>query len=107
MRRAIRPDLRLATEVDSPGGCSAYELAREMAKRYSTQPTDKVAGLLYPLRTSELLTYDESITDEDAWRKCIPLHLNVRLSSYSTLLIGGSFAALGSQRGGGFELVRV
>ena len=73
LRRAIRPVLRLAAEVDSPGGCSVYELAREMAKRYSTQPTDKVAGLLYLLRTSELPTYDQSITDEDAWAKCIPL----------------------------------
>jgi len=73
LRCAIRPVLRLAAEVDSPGGCSVYELAREMAKRYATQPTDKVAGLLYLLRTSELPTYDETITDEDAWRKCIPL----------------------------------
>ena len=73
LRDAIRPVLRLAAEVDSPGGCSVYELAREMAKRYSTQPTDKVAGLLYLLRTSELPTYDQSITDEDAWAKCIPL----------------------------------
>ncbi|KAF8441158.1 ankyrin repeat-containing domain protein [Terfezia claveryi] len=73
LRRAIRPVLRLAAEVDSPGGCSVYELAREMAKRYATQPTDKVAGLLYLLRTRELPTYDESITSEAAWAKCIPL----------------------------------
>jgi len=73
LRHAIRPVLRLAAEVDSPSGCSVYELAREMAKRYATQPTDKVAGLLYLLRTSELPTYDDNITDEDAWRKCIPL----------------------------------
>ncbi|KAF8441155.1 ankyrin repeat-containing domain protein [Terfezia claveryi] len=73
LRRAIRPVLRLASEVDSPDGCSVYELAREMAKRYATQPTDKVAGLLYLLRTRELPTYDESITSEAAWAKCIPL----------------------------------
>ncbi|RPB17887.1 hypothetical protein L211DRAFT_799420, partial [Terfezia boudieri ATCC MYA-4762] len=73
LRRAIRPVLRLAAEVDSPGGCSVYELAREMAKRYATRPTDKVAGLLYLLRTSELPTYDERITSEAAWAKCIPL----------------------------------
>ena len=88
LRHAIRPVLRLAGEVDSLGGCSVYELAREMANRYATQPTDKVAGLLYLLRTTQLPTYDGGITDEVAWRKCLPLlPPGVSLNYYSTFPI--------------------
>jgi len=73
LRYALRPVVRLAAEVDSPTGCSMYDLSREMDKRYATQATDKVAGLLYLLRTTQLPTYDETISAENAWRHCIPL----------------------------------
>ncbi|KAF8457093.1 hypothetical protein BDZ91DRAFT_786036 [Kalaharituber pfeilii] len=70
LRGAIRPVLKLATDAGSPGGCKLYELTREMASRCATQPTDKVAGLFYLLRATQLPTYDENINDETAWRQC-------------------------------------
>lgn len=82
LREAIRPVVQLAAEVDSSTGCSIYDLATEMAKRFATQPTDKVAGLLYLLRTTQLPTYDERISAEDAWRHCIqvlPLERKVEI----------------------------
>lgn len=64
MRRAIRPILELAAEVDSPSGCSIYGLAREMAHRSATNAmysaTDKVAGLFHLLRPTQLPIYDEN-----------------------------------------------
>jgi len=71
LRKAIYPVLRIAAEVGGTG-CSVYELAREMAKRCASQPTDKIAGLLYLLRTTELPTYDDKAGDEAAWRNCLP-----------------------------------
>jgi len=70
LRQALHPIVKLAAEVDSPGGCSVYELAQQMAKRYATQPADKVAGLFYLLRTTQLPTYDAGISDMDAWARC-------------------------------------
>ncbi|KAF8451195.1 hypothetical protein BDZ91DRAFT_786860 [Kalaharituber pfeilii] len=70
LRKAIRPVLKLAADVDSPGGCTVYELAREMATRCASQPTDKVAGLFYLLRTIQLPAYNQRISDETAWRQC-------------------------------------
>ena len=51
LRSALRPVLRIAAEVSSPNGCNIYALAKEMDRHYATQPTDKVSGLLYLLRT--------------------------------------------------------
>jgi len=73
LRRAIHPVLKLAADVDSPSGCSLYALVREMSKRKSTKSTDKVAGLVGLLRLTELPTYDEKITDNEVWTKCIGL----------------------------------
>ena len=71
MRDALRPVVQLSVEVDSPVGCSVYDLAREMARRFATQETDKVAGLLYLLRINHIPTYDESISPEKAWGHCL------------------------------------
>ena len=82
LRRAIRPVLKLAADVDSPSGCSIYGLIREMSQRDATQPTDKVAGLVYLLRLTQLPAYSEKISDEDAWAKCfhmLPLGRKVEL----------------------------
>ncbi|KAF8430347.1 hypothetical protein EV426DRAFT_581116 [Tirmania nivea] len=70
LRAAIRPILKLAASLGGLGGCSMYDLTREMARRCASQPTDKVAGLFYLLHTTQLPTYDELISDEEAWRKC-------------------------------------
>jgi len=70
LRREIAPVLKLTAELDSPGGCTMYQLMREMAKRFASKPTDKVAGLLYLLRPTELPTYNEHTTAESAWRQC-------------------------------------
>ena len=70
LRAAIRPILNLAASLGDRGGCSMYDLTREMSRRCASQPTDKVAGLFYLLHTTELPTYDELISDEEAWRKC-------------------------------------
>ncbi|KAF8426742.1 ankyrin repeat-containing domain protein [Tirmania nivea] len=70
LRQALHPIVKLATQVDSLSGCSVYGLVREMAKRYSTQPTDKVAALFYLLRTTQLPIYDAGISDRDAWARC-------------------------------------
>ena len=70
LRQALHPVVKLAAEVDSAAGCTVYGLVKQMAKRHSTQPMDKVAGLLYLLRTTELPTYDAGVSDEDAWARC-------------------------------------
>jgi len=70
LRREMRPVLKLAEELDSPSGCSAYQLTKEMAKRFATQPTDKVTGLFYLLGTIELPTYDETVSEESSWEQC-------------------------------------
>ena len=82
LRRAIRPVLKLAADVDSPSGCSLYGLAREMSQRVATQDTDKVSGLVYLLRLTQLPTYNEKVSDEDAWTKCLrmlPLSRRIEL----------------------------
>ena len=70
LRQALHPIVKLAAQVDGPSGCSVYELVQQMAKRHATQPTDKVAGLFYLLRTTQLPTYDANITAGDAWARC-------------------------------------
>ncbi|KAF8456826.1 hypothetical protein BDZ91DRAFT_636446, partial [Kalaharituber pfeilii] len=70
LRAAIRPVLKLAADADSRSGCKVYELAKEMAHRYASNPTDKVAGIFYLLRTTQLPTYNENLSDETAWRQC-------------------------------------
>jgi len=52
LRQALHPVVKLAAQADSSSGCSVYELVQQMAKRHATQPTDKVAGLFYLLRTT-------------------------------------------------------
>jgi len=82
LRRALQPVVDLAAQVDSQSGCNAYELVQQMAKRHATQPTDKVAGLFYLLRTTQLPTYDASISDKDAWARCfqvVPFERNVEI----------------------------
>jgi len=73
LRAAIRPVIQLAAQVDGPRGCEIYELAREMTKRYASQPVDKLLGLFYLLRTTKLPCYDEKMTSEDFWRQCFHL----------------------------------
>jgi len=70
LRQALQPIVKLAAQVDSTSGCSVYELVQQMAKRYATQATDKVAGLFYLLRTTQLPTYNAGINDGDAWNRC-------------------------------------
>jgi len=70
LRQALEPIVRLAAQVDSESGCSVYELVQQMAKRYAAKPTDKVAGLFYLLRTTQLPTYDAGISEGDAWARC-------------------------------------
>jgi len=70
LRAAIRPIVKLSASLGGRGGCCIYDLAREMARRCASHPIDKVAGLFYLLRTTQLPTYDELISDETAWRKC-------------------------------------
>ncbi|KAF8456823.1 hypothetical protein BDZ91DRAFT_745114 [Kalaharituber pfeilii] len=70
LRAAIRPVLNLATDAESLNGCKLYELAKEMAHRDASNRTDKVAGIFYLLRTTQLPTYNENLSDEIAWRQC-------------------------------------
>ena len=72
-RNAIGPVLQLAAQVDSKYGCEIYELAREMARRQSTKPVDKISGLFYLLHTTKLPCYDEHKPSEDVWRQCFHL----------------------------------
>ena len=69
LRRAMLPLLDLIAELHSRGGCSMYQLTREMAKRVAATPTDKVAGLFYLLRPAELSTYNAMTSAEATWRK--------------------------------------
>jgi len=70
LRRAMQPIIELASQVGTPSGCSVYQLAREMANRVATNPTDKVAGLFYLLRAKVLPIYDETVSEEFAWKRC-------------------------------------
>jgi len=70
LRRAMQPIVKLASQVGTPSGCSVYHLAREMANRVATNPTDKVFGLSYLLRAKILPTYDETVSEEFAWKRC-------------------------------------
>ena len=69
LRCAIQPVLKLAADVDTPNGCSLYALAREMSRRKATHSTDKVAGLVYLLRLTQLPTYDGEAKDNDVWAR--------------------------------------
>ncbi|RPB29360.1 hypothetical protein L211DRAFT_6645 [Terfezia boudieri ATCC MYA-4762] len=51
-------------------GCTVFDLITEMRDRYSSNPVDKVAGLVYLLRTPRLQTYTADSTDEEAWVRC-------------------------------------
>ena len=73
LRQALGPIVKLAAEVDSLSGCSFYSLVTQMARRNAAQPTDKVAGLFYLLRTTQLPTYDAGISDGDVWASCFHL----------------------------------
>ena len=63
--------MKLAADVDSHSGCSMYAVVREMSKRKAVNSTDKVAGLGYLLRLTQLPTYDEKVSDDDAWKRCV------------------------------------
>jgi len=73
LRSALLPVLKLTTELHSPSGCSMYQLAREMARRHATQPTDKVAGLLYLLHLTKLPAYNAETSAELAWQQCFQI----------------------------------
>ena len=82
LRLANRLVVNVAAEVDSSGDCCVYDLAREMASRFATHHTDKVAGLLYLLHTTQLPTYDEKVSAEDVLRQCfhvLPFERKVEL----------------------------
>jgi len=73
LRRALLPVLKLTAELHSPSGCSMYQLVREMARRHATQPTDKVAGLLYLLHLAKLPAYNAETSAEIAWQQCFQI----------------------------------
>ena len=82
LRRAIQPVLKLAADVDTPNGCSLYALVREMSHRKASNRTDKVAGLVYLLRLTQLPTYDREATDNKVWARCfhmLPLARKIEL----------------------------
>ena len=62
----MQPILGLAAQLETPGGCTVYKLAREMANPVASYPTNKVCGLFYLLGP----TYDEAVGEEFAWRQC-------------------------------------
>jgi len=72
LRYVIEPIFRLASQVQvkKSSGCFVYQLAREMANRVASNPTDKVFGLLYLLRANILPTYDEAVSTEFVWKRC-------------------------------------
>jgi len=82
LRHALLPVLNLTKELHSPSGCSMYQLAREMARRHATQPTDKVAGLLYLLHLAKLPAYNAETSAELAWQQCfriLPLKQQIEI----------------------------
>jgi len=98
LRQALHPIVTLAAQVDSPSGCSVYELVQQMSKRYSTQPTDKVAGLFYLLRTTQLPTYDAGIDAGNAWASCFHvLPLERKIEILFDYPYGGESAGTGCQ----------
>ncbi len=48
-----------------------FDILSEMRDRVSTKPLDKVAGLVYLLRTHFIPIYDAGQLEEDAWEVLI------------------------------------
>ncbi|KAF8457115.1 hypothetical protein BDZ91DRAFT_644212, partial [Kalaharituber pfeilii] len=79
-REALAPILKLAWHIDKDGHCEIFRLAKEMQRRRSSIPLDKVTGLFYLLRTSVLPTYSKATPPNEAWAQSIPLlHRKIKL----------------------------
>ena len=72
-RDGIRPVMQLTAQVDSLHGCEIYELMREVAKGYASNPVNNILELLYLLRTTKLPCYSEHKYCEDFWAQCFHL----------------------------------
>ena len=72
LRAALAHARKIAEDADDPTGmgCTVFDLITEMRGRHASNPVDKVAGLVYLLRTPRLPTYTADITDEEAWVRC-------------------------------------
>jgi len=72
LRSALALIRKIAEDAADPRGvgCTVFDLITEMRDRFSSNPVDKVAGLVYLLRTPFLPTYTADTTDEEAWVRC-------------------------------------
>ena len=70
---AINGVVKISQQIQSKDGCGVYELVKEMASRVSTNPIDKISGLLYLLNTVKLPCYHENFSCEDYWTWCFYL----------------------------------
>ena len=71
LRDLIAPIAHIALQAESQRGCSVMSLAREMARRFSSQEVDKIAGIGYLLRAPTLPTYTMGQSPEEAWGRCV------------------------------------
>lgn len=75
LRQLLKPVHDLAQAAWSEEGCSILMLVKEMSRRSSTNPVDKVAGINYLMwpsgRTFDLPVYDAKMDIDTAWLHCV------------------------------------
>jgi len=71
LRDLISPLAHIALEAETQDGCSVLSLTHEMARRFSREELDKIAGIGYLLRAPTLPTYTLGQSPEDAWKRCV------------------------------------
>ena len=75
LRQLLSPVHDLAQAAWSEQGCSILVLVKEMSKRSSTNPVDKVAGINYLMwpsgMTFDLPVYDAEMDIDSAWLHCV------------------------------------
>ncbi|RPB19214.1 hypothetical protein L211DRAFT_898353 [Terfezia boudieri ATCC MYA-4762] len=72
LRQALDPIVKLAAEVDTPSGCSAYGLVRQMAKRPETEARIRAGYLGHrwclsrssPITNRDAVEYEIAIGDD-------------------------------------------
>ncbi len=64
-RRSLNEELRSLMQMRKSH--SLWDTLSLMQRRVSTNPVDKIAGMMFPLRTEYAPIYDEMQSEEDAW----------------------------------------
>ncbi|KAK0457587.1 uncharacterized protein EV420DRAFT_1271410 [Desarmillaria tabescens] len=71
MRNLFNKKLASLLQMSRLGFDSMFDVLSEMQKRKSTNPVDKVAGLVYLLYSQYIPKYDADQSEEDAWTELV------------------------------------